>query len=206
MQLPATDELVLVSGCPPIRARKARYYEDRQLTERLLPPLRALRTTLAQKAEAYDDIVKIGRTHLQDATPLTLGQEFSGYVAQLDRERLGLHVRALAFVKLESHRAAHAKQFEQVVALRCDGLLAWLNADASHGKGEFALLLHPPAAVQDGDQDALPPATARALDLLLAELPLKTAVRLCAEITGTPRNAVYQAALLRRSQAPDGDD
>ena len=38
MQLPATDELVLVSGCPPIRARKARYYDDRQLTERLLPP------------------------------------------------------------------------------------------------------------------------------------------------------------------------
>jgi type IV secretion system protein VirD4 len=38
MQLPASDELVLVSGCPPIRARKARYYEDRQLTERLLPP------------------------------------------------------------------------------------------------------------------------------------------------------------------------
>ncbi|ODT17195.1 MAG: conjugal transfer protein TraG [Kaistia sp. SCN 65-12] len=38
MQLPATDELVLVSGCPPIRARKARYYEDRQLTERVLPP------------------------------------------------------------------------------------------------------------------------------------------------------------------------
>lgn len=38
MQLPATDELVLVSGCPPIRARKARYYEDRRLTERLFPP------------------------------------------------------------------------------------------------------------------------------------------------------------------------
>ena len=37
MQLPATDELVLVSACPPIRARKARYYEDRRLTERLLP-------------------------------------------------------------------------------------------------------------------------------------------------------------------------
>jgi type IV secretion system protein VirD4 len=40
MQLPASDELVLISGCPPIRARKARYYEDRQLTERLLPPPR----------------------------------------------------------------------------------------------------------------------------------------------------------------------
>ncbi|MFG6428995.1 class II fumarate hydratase [Roseateles sp. LYH14W] len=53
------------------------------LMERLLPPLRALRTTLQQKAEAFDDIVKIGRTHLQDATPLTLGQEISGWVAQL---------------------------------------------------------------------------------------------------------------------------
>ena len=53
------------------------------LVERLLPPLRALRETLRQKAEAYDGIVKIGRTHLQDATPLTLGQEISGWVAQL---------------------------------------------------------------------------------------------------------------------------
>ena len=53
------------------------------LTHHLLPALEQLRTTLAQKALAFDDIVKIGRTHLQDATPLTLGQEFSGYVAQL---------------------------------------------------------------------------------------------------------------------------
>jgi fumarate hydratase class II len=49
----------------------------------VIPCLRALRRTLDQKAEAFTDIVKIGRTHLQDATPLTLGQEFSGYVAQL---------------------------------------------------------------------------------------------------------------------------
>ncbi|MFT7723887.1 MAG: class II fumarate hydratase [Roseateles sp.] len=53
------------------------------LVERLLPPLRALRATLQAKAEAFDHIVKIGRTHLQDATPLTLGQEISGWVAQL---------------------------------------------------------------------------------------------------------------------------
>ena len=46
-------------------------------TQRLLPALRALRDTLAAKAQAFADIVKIGRTHLQDATPLTLGQEFS---------------------------------------------------------------------------------------------------------------------------------
>jgi fumarate hydratase class II len=50
----------------------------------LLPSLARLRGTLAQKARDFADIVKIGRTHLQDATPLTLGQEFSGYVAQLE--------------------------------------------------------------------------------------------------------------------------
>lgn len=50
----------------------------------VIPKVRALRDELAAKASAFDGIVKIGRTHLQDATPLTLGQEFSGYVAQLD--------------------------------------------------------------------------------------------------------------------------
>ncbi|MBX3646322.1 MAG: class II fumarate hydratase [Rhodocyclaceae bacterium] len=54
------------------------------LRDRLLPALRALRERLAEKAAAFAGIVKIGRTHLQDATPLTLGQEFSGYVAQLE--------------------------------------------------------------------------------------------------------------------------
>ncbi len=53
------------------------------ITHRLLPALVKLRATLAKKALDFEDIVKIGRTHLQDATPLTLGQEFSGYVAQL---------------------------------------------------------------------------------------------------------------------------
>ena len=50
----------------------------------LLPALARLRSTLLVKSRDFDDIVKIGRTHLQDATPLTLGQEFSGYVAQLE--------------------------------------------------------------------------------------------------------------------------
>ena len=54
------------------------------ISELLLPSLRTLRDTLQKKSVAFNDIVKIGRTHLQDATPLTLGQEFSGYVAQLD--------------------------------------------------------------------------------------------------------------------------
>ncbi|WP_434106952.1 class II fumarate hydratase [Paraburkholderia caffeinilytica] len=54
------------------------------IVKHLLPALKTLRDTLERKAKAFADIVKIGRTHLQDATPLTLGQEFSGYVAQLD--------------------------------------------------------------------------------------------------------------------------
>ncbi|MEI8332559.1 MAG: class II fumarate hydratase [Chloroflexota bacterium] len=54
------------------------------LNERLLPAVRGLRDALGEKRVAFDEIVKIGRTHLQDAVPLTLGQEFSGYVAQLD--------------------------------------------------------------------------------------------------------------------------
>ena len=53
------------------------------VSRRLLPALAALRDEFASKAGEFKDLVKIGRTHLQDATPLTLGQEFSGYVAQL---------------------------------------------------------------------------------------------------------------------------
>lgn len=54
------------------------------LREQLIPQLNVLKETLKQKSYAFQDIVKIGRTHLQDATPLTLGQEFSGWVAMLD--------------------------------------------------------------------------------------------------------------------------
>jgi len=55
----------------------------RAVTSKLLPAARAMHSQLAKQAKAWDSIVKIGRTHLQDATPLTLGQEFSGYAAQL---------------------------------------------------------------------------------------------------------------------------
>jgi fumarate hydratase class II len=54
------------------------------LRDRLIPNVKKMRDALDTKAKAWDDIVKIGRTHLQDAVPLTLGQEFSGYVGQLD--------------------------------------------------------------------------------------------------------------------------
>ena len=56
-----------------------------QTVHHLLPHVRQLRDTLAAKRDAFDSVVKTGRTHLQDATPLTLGQEISGWVTQLDR-------------------------------------------------------------------------------------------------------------------------
>ncbi len=61
------------------------------LKEDLVPALEHLRDKLDEKAKAFDDIVKIGRTHLQDATPIRLGQEFSGYAAQADQSVMRAH-------------------------------------------------------------------------------------------------------------------
>ena len=60
------------------------------LISHLLPALKNLQATLLGKSRAFSDIVKIGRTHLQDATPLTLGQEFSGWVAHLEHADRGI--------------------------------------------------------------------------------------------------------------------
>ncbi|MDB4710540.1 class II fumarate hydratase [Flavobacteriales bacterium] len=54
------------------------------IVEKTIPKIEQLRDTLKQKSESFKDVIKIGRTHLMDATPLTLGQEFSGYVSQID--------------------------------------------------------------------------------------------------------------------------
>lgn len=56
----------------------------KMIAEKTIPGIEQLRNTLEAKSKAFKDVVKIGRTHLMDATPLTLGQEFSGYVSQLD--------------------------------------------------------------------------------------------------------------------------
>ena len=73
----------------------------KKLVEKTFPAVERLRDSLAKKSEDFKDIIKVGRTHLMDATPLTLGQEFSGYAAQLDYGLKGLsntlkHLRELA--------------------------------------------------------------------------------------------------------------
>jgi len=86
------------------------------IQQQLLPALMMLKGTLAAKAEEFGSIVKIGRTHLQDATPLTLGQEFSGYVSQLEHglEHLQvtlphLHELALGGTAVGTGLNAHAQ-------------------------------------------------------------------------------------------------
>jgi fumarate hydratase class II len=68
-----------------------------EMTHRLLPALQSLRNELNSKVQTFNQLVKIGRTHTQDATPLTLGQEFSGYTAQMDnaQRRAGAVLPAL---------------------------------------------------------------------------------------------------------------
>ena len=81
----ANDEVNLGQSSNDIFPTAMNFAAALGITRTLLPALARLRSTLAAKSAAFGTIVKIGRTHLQDATPLTLGQEFSGYVAQLDQ-------------------------------------------------------------------------------------------------------------------------
>ena len=87
------------------------------------------------------------------------------------------------------------KQFEEIASLTCGGFPAWLEAAPQRSRGEFALVLHPVQQQRDDGQGE------RVLRLLLAELPVKTAVKLAAEITGAPRNELYELALAIRKDA-----
>ncbi|TFY98429.1 16S rRNA (cytidine(1402)-2'-O)-methyltransferase [Ramlibacter humi] len=86
------------------------------------------------------------------------------------------------------------KQFEEIATVPCARLGDWLAANPQRTRGEFALALHgAPAAPKTGEGE-------RVLALLLPELPVKTAVKLAAEISGEPRNALYDAALRMKKE------
>ena len=87
------------------------------------------------------------------------------------------------------------KQFEEIATFRAQDFSAWLNEQPNRLRGEFVLVLHPgPVAEQPGNE-------LRVLNLLLAELPLKTAVKLAADITGASRNTLYDTALKLKKEA-----
>ena len=87
------------------------------------------------------------------------------------------------------------KQFEEIATIPAREFAAWLAAGPQRTRGEFALVLHAAGDLQKPDDGV------RVLQLLLAELPLKTAVKLAADITGAPRNELYDTALKLRKEA-----
>jgi 16S rRNA (cytidine1402-2'-O)-methyltransferase len=93
------------------------------------------------------------------------------------------------------------KQFESVHTALAAELPAWMAADAQRQRGEFVLVLHAELPRSEGE---VPAEALRALQVLAAELPLKQAVALAAQLSGAPRNALYQAALeLKRASGED---
>jgi fumarate hydratase class II len=131
------------------------------VTDNLLPALDQLKATLEAKAKAFDDIVKIGRTHLQDATPLTLGQEISGYVAMLETNKRQIedalkYVRELAIggtavgTGLNSH-----PEFSEKVAAQLNSFMAKDYGFVSQPNKFHALTGHDAEVVLSGALKAL---------------------------------------------------
>lgn len=131
------------------------------VTDTVIPALNQLKSTLDAKAKAFDDVVKIGRTHLQDATPLTLGQELSGYVAMLDTNLKQLndalvYCRELAIggtavgTGLNSH-----PEFSQRVAAQLNAFMAKEYGFVSQPNKFHALTGHDAEVVLSGALKAL---------------------------------------------------
>lgn len=118
------DEVNLGQSSNDVFPTAMHYAAAAAIHTQLLPALARLRDTLAGKVTAFADIIKIGRTHLQDATPLTLGQEFSGYVAQLehaqaliDATQASLYPLALGGTAVGTGLNAHAEFGGRVAAV-----------------------------------------------------------------------------------------
>ena len=92
-----------------------------EIDRALLPAIAQLRATLDAKARAFADVVMLGRTHLQDATPVTLGQVLSGYVAQLDDAAAYVRQRARRAVSAGARRHRRRHRHQRARALRRAG-------------------------------------------------------------------------------------
>lgn len=132
------------------------------------------------------------KTMERDATVLKL-QVLPGAVVLLEApHRIEAVAKALGGLnnRLITIGRELTKQFEEITTVSCTAFHGWLLQDSNRTRGEFVLVLHP-LLVETVNND-----TPRILKLLMAELPLKTAVKLAADITGAPRNALYESALL----------
>jgi 16S rRNA (cytidine1402-2'-O)-methyltransferase len=127
----------------------------------------------------------------RDSAVAALGAEPRAVVLLEAPHRIEPLAKALAVLGQRRVTVARelTKQFEQVDTIACGELPAWLAADDQRKRGEFVLVLHPQPQARAADEGL------RVLQLLMAELPVKSAVKLAAEITGAPRNELYEAAL-----------
>ena len=89
--------LICLKALTILSRQRCMLQHTKKLYKRLLPALEQLKQTLTEKEEAYMDIIKIGRTHLQDATPVTLGQEISGWRAMLEKSEKMIQGKCGAF-------------------------------------------------------------------------------------------------------------
>jgi len=139
----------------------------------------------------------------RDAAVQALAQERRAVVLLEAPHRIEAVARALAVLGERRITVGRelTKQFEEIATVSTAELPAWFAAGRDRTRGEFALVLHPVAASTDDGAEG-----ERVLRLLLAELPVKTAVRLAAEISGAPRNALYETALRIRNDAGSADD
>lgn len=127
----------------------------------------------------------------RDAAVLTLQANPSSIVLLEAPHRIEAVAKALGVLGARQLTIGRelTKQFEEIATFAADQFSVWLQQDSNRQRGEFVLVLHPLVSVAE-NEDA-----PRILKLLLAELPLKTAVKLASDITGAPRNALYDAAL-----------
>ncbi|WP_298931093.1 16S rRNA (cytidine(1402)-2'-O)-methyltransferase [uncultured Ramlibacter sp.] len=127
----------------------------------------------------------------RDAAVQLLAQEPRAVVLLEAPHRIEALARALAVLGERPLTVGRelTKQFEQVQTLACAAFAGWLEADPQRSRGEFALVLHPSVQAVQADDGM------RVLELLLKELPVKSAVKLAAEIAGGSRNELYEAAL-----------
>ena len=115
----------------------------RALHDDVLPSAETLRATLARKRDAFTDLIKIGRTHLQDATPLSLGQEFSGYVDQLEQAQGALRAVLPGLLRLAIGGTAVGTGLNthpQFAARVCELVSRETNLDFREAPNKFAAL------------------------------------------------------------------
>jgi fumarate hydratase class II len=150
----ANDEVNLGQSSNDVFPTAMHIAAARALRNEVIPAVEALCGTLARKRDEFDAIIKIGRTHLQDATPLTLGQEFSGYVAQLERAQAALEAAQAPLLELAIGGTAvgtglntHPKFASKVCAL----LAGWTKIPFVSASNKFAALAgHEPLVFAHG--------------------------------------------------------